>query len=1316
MIVEVSGGNSGVAEYLEKGLKQDRLLSRDELDNRVILDGDLELTDRVINSISDNGQERYLHITLSFREDDISQEVLQSVVADYKELLFAAYSDDEYNFYAEAHLPKVKAIKDSKTGEMITRKPHIHIVIPEINLLTGNKLLPTGYIDDKNVKNVTYLDAIQEHLNYKYNLESPKDFMRGGGHHSANVLSRIKGDFFGEKQSEFKAKLVGDIAQGKINTLSEFESHLAKFGEVKIRNQGKANQYFAIRLDDDKKFTNLKHPIFSEQAIVTKSLPKESQAIIETRLDEWKNRVSKEIKFVDFATPTFRQKYAQADASEKQQLLAEREQNYERKYRTTHNSGRVETEGRRARNNQPDALNVNRGKSRVATRQAVSLSGLQGGTMVHRTHQREQRTQSVLPENELNHLRNGNADHHSILRRYDPSRRRGVSRLGSSSGIVKQPLKATRSFSQIAKGAPMRTFQKNIFNKQPDSFEFKTREAVTPFERYLATQNKYSHKTVKFSQSNALLGLAKQTYEEVNKRAELAQFAEIRRNIEPNAFLSHLSRVYEIDPKQHKVSYAKDGSPRFNVGKQNLNASDFLTKHLNLEWQEAKSVLIYCYDHQANKAANQERLATERMRDNIKAFDSDVRLFEKQVRLTLHNMGVDNRNAFRAEKKRIYERAHLDLKRRDQELAIASFRSMQRKELIDNFAKESARYVQDARIFFQQSGYTIKSLEDFNMATLNSIEPAARAEERNAMRDEKPFEFAFNQQRNDLLQNQNAALVQHYAKQIYQSHVGEEVKDDYQGNLTFKNPDLQAALQKNNIGISKHEDGKIEYKSLTDGKLICTDDGEKMRINQKDLSAENIKFFLEVSIDRYGNELRINGSREFKEMIVESAAVNNLPVILKPAELQEQLMERRKELEMEKHVENFIESAQNAQQVQSMPEASIEAAESSKVEVAPIEQQQFADIEQPAPAQEKQATGEMEQPIQVKSSQIEVEPIEQQQSPAIQEKGSADGIEQRDEQQPVKEERYFDAMLKLAEEKSFEDMLKEVRKENLTREEATALQELSVAHNRQDFYDSKVAGYKEALEESKIDVEKQLNGTLDPHSFVEKCEKEPMYITTYNEALEMKGLSSGKSLDTLQRDPEFSKNYYESIKAVVQADRDYFQSVKQDIEKLDKGKIKIADIADKLLQDQRYNQTFEKAVNEFNQGKSHIYQFEFDSVMNIAKEEILKKEPIKVEFAYDKALTEQTGKPTYSVSLNGKPAQEAIKQNPKLSNVLDSVAKHKDLAAKGITANNLKSGVIQPKKLDNELKASRPENRTVNHLGDKVEKAKEIKKQSSMGL
>lgn len=965
MIVEIGGGNSGIAEYLEKGLKQGRIFSRDELDHRVVLDGDLELTNKIINSIEDNGQERYLHITLSFREDDINNDLLQSVTAEYKSLLMSAYNDDEYNFYAEAHLPKIQSIEDSKTGKMIERKPHIHIVIPERNLLTGNKLLPTGYTDTVNVKNIPYLDSIQEYINYKYNLESPKDFMREGGHHSANVLSRIKGDFFGEKQSKFKAQLVDEISSGKINTLESFQRRLSDFGEVKIRNKGKANQYFAVKLAEDKKFTNLNHPVFSEKAIVTKALPKADIDTIQVRLSEWQNRVSKEIKFVDFATPTFRQKYAKADLDEKAQLLIEREQTYERKHRQGSSLDRT---NRRKRNNQSNVAHLNSRQSKPITRAAVGVSSVQSGVVVRGATQRGTRTQSLLSKNELNHLRNGEPSINSSLRRNDSSRRRGNARGRID---VKPPI-SSRSYNQITSGVPKQSYQKNIFDKSIES-----RSYITPFEHYLETVGN-TVRIVKFSDSNALSHLAYKTLDSQVKQAEMAQYAEIRRNIEPVAFLNQLEKIYAVDPKNHKISYAKDGSPRFNVGKRNLNASDFLTKHLNLQWQEAKSVLEFCYANQHNKNINQERLAFEKMKSNIKAFDNDLRRFEKNAHTTLHNMNVDNRNAFREEKKRIYARHNLTPKIRNQELAIASFRCMQRQELIDEFAQNTASFVKEAKQYFQQSGYSIRSLEEIDMATKagqklqdlqpNSIAPATKELERE---DEKKglFNRIFDRVReqNPLNQENEQSQQNHYAKDIYATQSGEEVGTDYRGNIQFKNLALQESLKKNNIGVAKHTDGKIEYKSLTDGKLICTDDGDKMKIHQKDMSPENVKFFLEVSIDRYGNELKINGKKEFKDMVVEAAAANNLPVILKPAELQEQLIARRKELEMEQKVEvgNSIEKAapeQTQEKAKDEQRSSIEPVQSKSAANDEFRQPQAAE---PLKAQPEQAHTPAEQPKSV---------------------------------------------------------------------------------------------------------------------------------------------------------------------------------------------------------------------------------------------------------------------------------------------------------------------------------------------------------------
>lgn len=205
MLIRVSGYNSGVKEYLEEGVKNGRDYSREELDERLILYGDLDLTDMVYKSIPDRGQNRYTTFTLAFKEDEISEEVLKNITKEFREFMMYAYNDVEYNFYAEAHIPKLKTVYDKRTGEKIERKPHIHIVVPKINLLSGN----VSDVIGNHETTEKFIEAFQEYVNQKYCLASPREHVRVNPYNAADVLSRYKGDDFrGKNRSSSKALFV----------------------------------------------------------------------------------------------------------------------------------------------------------------------------------------------------------------------------------------------------------------------------------------------------------------------------------------------------------------------------------------------------------------------------------------------------------------------------------------------------------------------------------------------------------------------------------------------------------------------------------------------------------------------------------------------------------------------------------------------------------------------------------------------------------------------------------------------------------------------------------------------------------------------------------------------------------------------------------------------------------------------------------------------------------------------------------------------------------------------------------------------------
>ncbi|PIJ49357.1 MULTISPECIES: LPD7 domain-containing protein [Enterobacterales] len=330
MLIRVSGYNAGIKEYLEEGVKNGRDFSREELDERVILYGDLDVTDRVYKSIPDRGQNRYTTFTLSFREDEVSNETLLEITNEFREFIMYAYEEEEYNFYAEAHLPKIKEVFDKRTGERIDRKPHIHIVVPKTNLLSGKV---SDVIGDPN-STERYLEAFQEYVNQKYNLASPREHIRVNPYNAADVLSRYKGDDFRGKNREFKEAIVKEIIDSDIRSRQDFYRAVSKHGETRIRNQGKENEYIAVKIPGDEKFTNLKETIFNDSFLIDRKLKKPPLAkhIISERLHEWPMR-SKEIKYIAKASKSVRESYYQhSDINEKVKTLSDEQFKFYEKF------------------------------------------------------------------------------------------------------------------------------------------------------------------------------------------------------------------------------------------------------------------------------------------------------------------------------------------------------------------------------------------------------------------------------------------------------------------------------------------------------------------------------------------------------------------------------------------------------------------------------------------------------------------------------------------------------------------------------------------------------------------------------------------------------------------------------------------------------------------------------------------------------------------------------------------------------------------------------------------------------------------------
>ena len=107
----------------------------------------------------------------------------------------------------------------------------------------------------------------------------------------------------------------------------------------------------------------------------------------------------------------------------------------------------------------------------------------------------------------------------------------------------------------------------------------------------------------------------------------------------------------------------------------------------------------------------------------------------------------------------------------------------------------------------------------------------------------------------------------------------------------------------------------------------------------------------------------------------------------------------------------------------------------------------------------------------------------------------------------------------------------------------------------------------------------------------------------------------------------------------------------------------------------------------------------------------------KIDFSFNKEESEKLGQKSYDVLVNGVRADELLKKDSQLLKALEGLATHKDMQQKGITVEALKSGAIQPLMLNNEFKVNRPEARTINATGSKIEpKTQELQAQKAKGF
>ena len=850
MLVRITGGSEGIAEYLANGQKADREFTRDELDERVILDGDLELTDTIIKGMEKEG-ERYLHITLAFKEDALDPEVMRGLVSDFKQFAMSAYDADEFNFYAEAHLPKLKSYTNRQTGELVERKPHIHIVIPEQNLLSGQNLNPFGRVEQQ----TKFLEAFQEHANAKYGLASPKDNRRTEFTSESEIISRYKGDLFQGSAKELKERILSDVLDRKISDYDSFKALLTEYGAARSRNAGKATEYQNVKPADQAKGINLKDYVFSREFIERPEAEKRRHLADEGRrqyesqqparktapelaatLKEWHEVRAKELKYINSGNRKLYAAYRSADREGKRAMLDERAATFYTKHRKETDHDRTDEQRRDFR-----------GRENAADRGTDS-----------------RRAVAHIADN----LRAAG---------------RNIQSTGRAVGDAEQ---ARRNLADRRAGRAVAALGRRLGRDQSEDRQV-SRAAPQPRDRREAD-----------SVTGQLLAEARERKTE-GKAAHLAEFAQIKRELDARRLLAHLSKTHGVIPEKYEVTKGKDGGDRIRAGSRNLNVSDFLTQEMRLSFSEAAPILRQVYAEQQGRELAEARPSPRRelwqafresQPDQAKQKAAEweaQRQSERERRAAIRDDYQGERRALQADRSKpaAERKAALSIARMERVTKDMALREAIREERQQLKEKHGQPYQERYRAFLAERA--------------NKGDETALAELRR-QRDASPAPTA--------------------------------EANTIEGSSKRKRDSDQAAQLARNLAYSVDRAGNVTYYAdQAKRRALVIDSGQRVTVAAvKDSQA--VEAGLRLAVQKFGPGLKIEGSEEFKRQVIDAALKTGLRVEFDSKAMNDELQRRRAERdELQARGKAFIASErEKAEQAKAPKEPATPAPEKTR--------------------------------------------------------------------------------------------------------------------------------------------------------------------------------------------------------------------------------------------------------------------------------------------------------------------------------------------------------------------------------------------------
>lgn len=804
MLIRANGARSGIKEYLERGQMKDRFYDRDQLDERVVLTGDLSLVDHIINNYENDG-EKYFHFTLAFKEDYIDKDVLSQITTEFREFYFKGYTDEEISFYAEAHLPRLKAYKDRSTGEIVERKPHIHVVVPKINLLTGNSIS----FDER--VNIKYTEAFQEYINCKYGLASPKDNRRSTFNNRSEMISRYKGDNFIGFGKEHKEKIFQMILKEQPKDLETLGEILKKNGYyIKVRNNNSNLSYLNVRALTEEKGVNLKEFVFSEEFLkleyklqqqyikfkaenkglsreerinlielnkatseiyVKAGFAREVPQVYLERLNEWHETISLQRKYIDRGSKSKRLAYKNLNIEDKRNLLKQLEQEFYKK------------------------AGVNNYE---------------------------------LRESELEELVN-------LYRRaaFDNLQTAGINLRGiveANEGVSSSEISSiSREHLRRARDKYARLITKRQGRYHNDSLRHELSDTESRRHTVLDTL------TIDYIN------------EKLNREEFSPELKRLNQNVKADALLELLEKTHGIIPEKYQITINKDGQDRIKCGDRNYSVIDFCLKEMHLSWNDAIK-LLRTTELMQREVDRERGYSIYNEQYLFSEYKNWLKDFKASRDLELANLQKEIKTKYDALKSNYKTKA--DELKNNNELAYHKKNEQRRLLKMEKLVESRALIAAKNK---ELEAIKLKYNLDMQQSYRKFLIERAILGDNQALLELRRLRIDFNEYKKD------GAIKYVNRYQEYKLNITHDI--DASGTITYK---LTYYSQETNSNITKD---------------IIKDIGKRIDVLDKD--ENNLKLSLDLAISKFGTQLELFGSEDFKKQTVEMAIKNNYQLTYK---------------------------------------------------------------------------------------------------------------------------------------------------------------------------------------------------------------------------------------------------------------------------------------------------------------------------------------------------------------------------------------------------------------------------------------------------